>query len=148
MQFVFYFYNSAISLLRKYYNILWQSFSDDHILTIGILDTLIEVKESFFDEVVAITNPSQANIKILDALILWLKQDDKIMEFCKVIKRLAMSNKFVKELLQFELGMNTDSCAYMYIGDLYVLNKPTYCMHCNMCYTEKNYVCFNCHSTQ
>jgi len=74
-------------------------------MTVGILDTCVEVQESFFNEVVAITNPSQANMKILNAVILWLKGDDKIMEFCKLIKRLAVGNKFTKELLQFELGM-------------------------------------------
>ena len=83
---------------------MWQCFSDDHITTVGILDTCVEVKESFFNEVVAITNPSQANKRILNAVILWLNQDDRIMEFCKLIKRLAAESKFTKELLQFELG--------------------------------------------
>jgi len=96
--------------LRKYYNILWQSFSDDHILTVGLLDACIEVKEGFFNEVVATTNPALANQRVLNALIYWLKKDDNIMEFCKVIKRLVKNNKHEKELLEFELGTNPISC--------------------------------------
>ena len=93
----------AIAVLRKYYTILWQSFSDDHIANITLLNRHLTVTEKFYADIVSTTNSEEANKMILNSLIRWLKQDEKIMEFCKAIRVLATNKKYAKEVLQFEM---------------------------------------------
>jgi len=95
----------AIAVLRKYYTILWQSFSDNHVANITLLNRHLTVTEKFYDDILSTTDSNEANKMILNALIRWLKLDEKIMEFCKAIRVLATNRKDTKELLQFEIGM-------------------------------------------
>ena len=99
-------------MLRKYYTILWQSFSNDHVANIKLLNRHLTVTEGFYADVVSTTDPDAANKMILNALIHWLKQDDKIMEFCKVMRILATNRKYAKEVLQFEIGRLPVKCHY------------------------------------
>ena len=107
------FFFAAVALLRKYYKVLWKSFSDDHITNIALLDAHVEVKERFFNDIITESDPGEANEKILGALILWLDGDRKIMDFCKAIKLLAVKKKFHKEILEFELGTCVHNISYM-----------------------------------
>ena len=99
----------AIAVLRKYYTILWQSFSDNHIENIKLLNRHLAVTEKFYADVVSTTDPNEANKMILNAVIRWLKEDSKIVEFCKVVRILATNRKYAKEMLKFEIGM-LDTC--------------------------------------
>lgn len=113
-------------MLRKYYTILWQSFSDDHVANIELLSRHLSVTKGFHDDVVSKTDPDAANKLILNGVIRWLKKDDEIMEFCKVMRILATNRRHAKEVLQFQIGALTQSVALVLLFILCVVNSLLY----------------------
>ena len=95
---------TAIALLRKYYNILLDCFSDDYITTIGLLSEIVTLKEGFFEEIIAYTNPREANQRILNAIVISLDHDQRLLRVCQLVKALIGSKQDSEEFLEFELG--------------------------------------------
>jgi len=97
---------TARSLLKKYYPILLGNLPDDHVTTIGIMsEQLTSIDDHFFNEILSTVNPREANEKILNAIILLLREDDQIMSLCRLIKMLLKSARFSQEMLDFEISM-------------------------------------------
>ena len=94
-------------MLKKYYNIILESLPDDHTTSISLLSENGEnapVDEGFFSEILSTTDCREANCRILNAVILMMKEDRNIMGLCKLVMMLVGSKKFSKEILEFEAG--------------------------------------------
>ena len=82
-----------------------ESLPDDHVTSISILSENVPINESFFEEVLSLTNHKLANEKILNAMIYLLRKDDQMKGFCRLTKLLISENtKYSREILQFEIG--------------------------------------------
>jgi len=91
--------------LKKYYEILLDCFTDDHVTTLCTLCEIVKVDEGFFNQVLSMTNTKEANRRILNALISMLKSDNQLVGFCEVFKALInIRKRFSKEIIEFETG--------------------------------------------
>ena len=90
--------------MRKYYNILLDCFSDDHITTIGLLSGTVSMREGFFEEIIAHTDPREANERVLNAIIGKLEHDEQLVRVCEIIKAVIGSKQDSDEFLEFEIG--------------------------------------------
>jgi len=79
-------------------------FSDDHIRTIGLLSEMVSLKEGYFEEVIAYTDPREANQRILNSIIIFMDCDSQILRVCELIRVLIGSKQHSKEFLEFEIG--------------------------------------------
>ena len=93
-----------IAVLKKYYNVILESLPDDHTASISLLSENAPVDEGFFSEILATTDYREANCRILNAMILMIKEDRNIIGFCKLVAMLVGSKRFSKEILEFEAG--------------------------------------------
>ena len=94
----------AIALLRKYYYTVLDCFPDDHITTIGLLSGMIGLREGFFEEIIAYTDPREANQRILNAILLKVTHDGQFIIAYELIKALIGSKQHSKEFVEFENG--------------------------------------------
>ena len=102
--YIFYTCSIVIAVFRKYYSSLLDCFSDDHITTIGVLSEAVSLREGFFEEVIAYTDPREANERILHAIIIYMDRDDQLLKVCLLIKALIGSKKYSESFLEFETG--------------------------------------------
>ena len=91
-------------MLKKYYNIILESLPDDHTTSISLLSENAPVDEGSFSEILSTTDCGEANCRILNAVILMMKEDRNIMGLCKLVMMLVGSKQFSKEILEFEAG--------------------------------------------
>ena len=120
---------TAIAVLRKYYSSLLDCFSDDHITTIGLLSETVSLREGFFEEVIAYTDPRDANERILNAIIMNMERDEEILRACQLIKLLIGTKQYSEEFLEFEIGMYV-SVYYTYVHTyLYVHVRVSLCCY-------------------
>ena len=105
---------TVILVLRKYYSNLADSFYDDHITTMSILQTKIYVKETFFRNIISMTDHKMANQRMLHALMVLIQADDQMMSFCGAVLDLCSRDKFCNELVEFTRGRfyNYAICTY------------------------------------
>ena len=96
--------STAIAVLRKYYSSLLDCFSDDHITAISLLSEAVSLREGFFEEVIAYTDPRDANERILNAIIINIERDEEILRARQLIKLLIGSKQYSEEFLEFEIG--------------------------------------------
>ena len=118
-----------------------EKFPDDHVTTIGILsEHLTSIDDAFFNEILSTVNPREANEKMLNAMILLLREDDQIMSLCRLFKMLIKSARFCEEMLDFEIS----TYVHMYI--LYVcmhLRTYVYMYACTVCHACMMCACMN-----
>ena len=102
----------GIALLRKYLSCLVECLPDDHFVTLSTLSSIIQVQDSFFDEVLSCTNSKKANKKILSSLIMMLRDDTAITGFSSVLRDIMGSKSPSLKFLEFQLGINID-CTFL-----------------------------------
>ena len=84
---------------------LLASLPDDHVTTIGILSENVEIDETFFNEMLSLTDHNVANEKILNAVILMVNRDGQIRGFSQLLKLLMKSDcRSSHEMRMFEIG--------------------------------------------
>ena len=100
--------------MRKYYNILLNCFSDDHITTIGLLSATVSLREGFFEEIIAHTDPREANERVLNAIIGKMEHDQQLVSVCEIVKAVIGSKQDSDEFLEFEIGKY--KCTYVKVA--------------------------------
>ena len=70
-----------------------------------MLSAIVSLREGFFDEVIAYTEPRDANERILNAIIINMERDEEILRASELIKALIGNKQYSKEFLEFEIGM-------------------------------------------
>ena len=84
---------------------LLASLPDDHVTTIGVISESIGIDETFFNEILSLTDHNIANEKILNAVILMVNRDSQIRGFSQLLKLLMKSDcASSHEMRMFEIG--------------------------------------------
>ena len=78
------------TMLHSYYDTLWQSFPQDHLITLSRLCNLLPVEERLV-ETIALYPTSHhdvANRRILNAALSNVKHDSVLLGFCALVEKL------------------------------------------------------------
>lgn len=92
-------------MLRKYYKYLVDCLPEDHFVTLSAISSVMQVQDTFFDDVLKCTDSKKGNRMILDSMITKLTNDEDTKSFCNVIKKVIRSKSLTAEFLEFQTGM-------------------------------------------
>ena len=76
----------GIAVLKKHYSALLKSLPEDHMVTLGRLCKAIPVDDDVIDRVISCEDPAVANKRILLCLIMAVKNDKSLLDFCKSLE--------------------------------------------------------------
>ena len=76
------------TMLHSYYDTLWQSFPQDHLITLSRLCDLLPVEEKLMQTITSYSSSEVANKRILNAAISNVKHDSVLLGFCILVEKL------------------------------------------------------------
>ena len=76
------------TMLHSYYDTLWQSFPQDHLITLSRLCDLLPVDEKLMQTIASYSSSEVANKRILNAAISNVKHDSVLLGFCILVEKL------------------------------------------------------------
>ena len=88
------------TMLHSYYDTLWQSFPQDHLITLSRLCDFLPVGERLV-ETIALYPTSEhdvANRRILNAALSNVKRDNELLGFCLLVEKLIASPNKAKTI--------------------------------------------------
>jgi len=91
-------------MLHKYYDMLWKSFPQDHLITLSRLCDLLPVDEGLVETIVSYSSSDMANKRILNAALSNLKYDKELLGFSMLIEQLIESSESLKMIEKFKSG--------------------------------------------
>jgi len=91
-------------MLHKYYEMLWQSFPQDHLITLSRLCDLLPVDEGLVKTIVSYYSSDMANKRILNAALSNLKDDSELLGFSMLIEQLVECSANSKMIENFKSG--------------------------------------------
>ena len=100
------------TMLRSYYDTLWQSFPQDHLITLSRLCDLLPVEERLV-ETIALYPTSEhdvANRRILNAALSNVKRDNELLGFCLLVEKLIASPNKAKVTEKMKSGQFYVDC--------------------------------------
>jgi len=92
------------AMLHKYYDMLWQSFPQDHLITLSRLCDLLPVDEGLVETIVSYSSADMANKRILNAALSNFKDDRELLGFSLLIERLTETSGNLKMIEKFKSG--------------------------------------------
>jgi len=96
-QFV-YSYSIGVAVLKKHYHTLLKSLPEDHMITLGRLSQNTELSDQTVDRVISCSSSEESNQQILDHLIMKVKRDNDLLEFCSTVEKLSETSAVVETL--------------------------------------------------
>ena len=75
-------------MLKKYYHRIYQSFPSDHMITLGKLVQLGNVNDEAIVWISTAPTSIIGNQRMLDFVILSIKGEDSLLEFCDTLEKL------------------------------------------------------------
>ena len=75
-------------MLHSHYDTLWQSFPQDHLITLSRLCDLLPVEEKLMQTIASYSSSEVANKRILNAAISNVKHDSVLLGFCVLVEKL------------------------------------------------------------
>ena len=103
-------------MLHSYYDTLWQSFPQDHLITLSRLCNFLPVEERLV-ETVALYPTSRhdvANRRILNAALSNVKRDNELLGFCVLIEKLIADPDKAKTVENLKSGQLKYICTSCY----------------------------------
>ena len=91
-------------MLHKYYDMLWQSFPRDHLITLSRLCELLPVDEGLVETIVSYSSADMANKRILNAALSNLKHDSLVLGFCALVEKLIDNPEKAKMIENLQSG--------------------------------------------
>ena len=88
----------------KYYNFLWRSFPQDHVISFDRLNKIVPLKEGTADSILPKT-PEEGNQEILDISITIIDKDQDLQEFYFVVDKIIDNPKLSKIMKVLKNGM-------------------------------------------
>ena len=76
----------GVAVLKKHYYNLLRSFPPDHMTNLGKMCECTIISDVLIDQILECSTPQQSNQKMLDILILIIKDDSDLLEFCKAME--------------------------------------------------------------
>ena len=91
-------------VLKKYYNFLWQSFPQDHSVTLGRFTKVVNLAKNLVDSIASSQTSDEGNRKILNICILSIDRDNLLLEFSLVIDKIIDNPKLSVIMKIFKNG--------------------------------------------
>ena len=91
-------------MLHKYYDMLWQSFPQDHLITLSRLCDLLPVDEGLVETIVSYSSSDMANKRILNAALSNLKNDSELLGFSVLVEKLINNPEKTKMIESLRHG--------------------------------------------
>ena len=88
-------------MLHSYYDTLWQSFPQDHLITLSRLCNLLPVEERLVETITSYSSSEMANKRILNAALSNVKHDSVLLGFCILVEKLIedpVKSKVIEKL--------------------------------------------------
>ena len=76
------------TMLHSYYDTLWESFPQDHLITLSRLCNLLTVEERLVETIASYSSSEMANKRILNAALSNVKHDSVLLGFCILVEKL------------------------------------------------------------
>ena len=100
------FITTGRTMLHSYYDTLWQSFPQDHLITLSRLCNLLPVEERLV-ETIALYPTSHhdvANRRILNAALSNVKRDNELLGLCMLVEKLIENPEKAKAVEKLKSG--------------------------------------------
>ena len=97
-------YYLGVAVLKKHYYNLLRSFPPDHMTNLGKMCKHTIITDELVDQVLDCPTPEESNQAMLDIMILIIKEDNDLLEFCKALEGI-LGNKLTV-LGPFRIGQH------------------------------------------
>ena len=101
-------------MLHSYYDTLWQSFPQDHLITLSRLCNLLPVEERLVETIASYSSSEMANKRILNAALSNVKHDSVLLGFCILVEKLIEDPTKSKVIEKLRSGQYNYMCMYHY----------------------------------
>ena len=93
-------------MLHSHYDTLWQSFPQDHLITLSRLCDLLPVDERLVETIALYPTTDQdvANRRILNAALSNVKLDSELLGFCMLVEKLIENPEESKIIVKLRSG--------------------------------------------
>ena len=93
-------------MLHSHYDTLWQSFPQDHLITLSRLCDLLPVDERLVETIALYptTDQNVANRRILNAALSNVKRDSELLGFCMLVEKLIENPEESKIIVKLRSG--------------------------------------------
>ena len=93
-------------MLHNYYDTLWQSFPQDHLITLSRLCDLLPVDEGLVETIALYPTYDHdvANKRILNAALINVKRDSELLGFCMLVEKLIENSEEAKMMEKLRSG--------------------------------------------
>ena len=93
-------------MLHSHYDTLWQSFPQDHLITLSRLCDLLPVDERLVETIALYPTTDQdvANRRILNAALSNVKRDSELLGFCMLVEKLIENPEESKIIVKLRSG--------------------------------------------
>ena len=88
----------GVAVLKKHYHTLLKSVPEDHMITLGRLSQTTELSDQTVNQVISCSSSEEANQMILDYIIVTIKCDSDLLEFCTTVEKLLENSAVVEPL--------------------------------------------------
>ena len=105
-------------VLKKYYNFLWRSFPQDHLVSYDRLNKMLSLERDIYDLIFSSETPEPPNQRILNFCIYGIGNDKLIVDFFSIVKNIISNPKLSKILNVFKNGefqIHNCVCTYLYV---------------------------------
>jgi len=76
----------GVAILKKHYYNLLKSFPSDHMITLGKMCQLTFIDDGLVDRILSCSTSRQANRAMLDIMIVLIKSDLQLLDFCNALE--------------------------------------------------------------
>ena len=104
--------HAGSEVLKKYYHRLHQSFPSDHMISLGKLVQLGNVSDEAIEWISLAPTAAIGNQRILDFVLISIKGEESLLEFCDVLEKLIEHPALLKVVENLRNG--NDVILYVY----------------------------------
>lgn len=92
-------------VLKKYYNFLWKSFPEDHLIAYRRFSgTITQLDDDLTNSIVSAPTPERGNQIMLDIAMIGVSKDKTLMEFYYLVEEIIDNPKLSKIMKVFRNG--------------------------------------------
>ena len=91
-------------VLKKYYNFLWRSFPEDHLIAYGKFSRKINLIDDLNNSIISAPTSERGNQIMLDISMIGVSKDKALMEFYYLVEEIIDNPKLSKIMKVFRNG--------------------------------------------
>ena len=87
-------------MVKKHYYKLLKEFPSDHMISLSRLCLLADISDQTVDKIISCSSSQEANETILEYLILDIKNDNNLFDFCDALEKIVGKDSATLESLR------------------------------------------------